>query len=715
MTHLKRGKFLFMTAYALSAGVVALAQSPEDPKAVPAFRGAAIRSMIERVQQKHYQPKALNDTFSVNVWKRFIHTLDPNSDVFLQEDILALEQYKQKIDDELLAGDPAFFEAIYAIYSKRIREVEADFRELIAKPFTFDKKETVKHIRKEEPFSATKAERRELWRKLLTWHVLKNYMDIAVAADSSALAQGFNPTTEAKARGKVKKYFDDAFRKMQTPAGEAERFDFFLNTVAIEFDAHTAFTGPQDRSFAEMLNKRYFGLGIELEIKDGEYYIKRMLPGGPAYMSGAVKESDHIISIGDAKGNMQPISGIPNNAVVNMIRGEKGTDVKLELRQPGEQARTVVVKRQEIVDTENKAKSVVIEKNGKRFGLIRLNDFYIDPTGNQKGAATDVFRELTRLRQEEVDGIIFDLRGNPGGSLDEVVRIAGNFIAKPAVSWLKGRNRLNRYGVDNEQAMYNGPLAVMVDENSASASEIFAAAIQDYKRGLIVGTTTTFGKGTAQQMLNLGKMGDSAKGISPVRYGSIRITMDKFYRSSGGSTQLRGVSSDIVLQSRMNPQSVMEKDYPSVMPYDSVGVPAVVPSPVYSDYQKVIRNAQARIASNAAFTGVEAANSRLQELAKQPAALDLETYKQQYKEYYGLIKKIQSLRELPAGERMQVALSTDREINPALRNDAERTKVNKDWLERLSKDAYIAETIHILEDMIAYPAPVAPQASAKTN
>ncbi|WP_109698514.1 carboxy terminal-processing peptidase [Chitinophaga deserti] len=705
MKQFKRGKPLLMTAYALLASVGAIAQSPEDPKAIPAFRSAAIRSMLDRVQQKHYQPRALNDTFSINVWKRYIHTLDPNSDVFLQEDIKLLEQYRTQIDDQLLKADPAFFEAILQIYAKRIAEVEADYNALIAQPFTFSKKETVKHIRKEEPFSATKGERKELWRKLLTWHVLKNYMDIAVAADSNALAKGFSTETEVKARGKVKKYFDEAFRVLRTQRGVAEKFDLYLNAVALEFDAHTGFSGPQDRALTEMLNKRYFGLGIELEIKDGEFYVKRLLPGGPAYMSGLIKESDHILSIGDEKGRLQPVSGISNSAVVNMIRGEKGSTVKMELQQPGEQARTVTVKREEIVDTENKAKSVVIEKDGKKFGLIRLNDFYIDATGKKGGAANDVFRELSRLRQEEVEGLIIDLRGNPGGSLDEVVRMCGYFIPKSAISWLKGRTVLNRYGVNNEEVMYTGPLTVMVDEHSASASEIFAAAIQDYRRGLIIGTATTFGKGTAQQMQNLGKMGDTAKGIQNVRYGTLRLTMDKFYRASGASTQLKGVSSDIVLQTAMYTQSVMEKDYPSVMPYDSVAVPAITPAIPIIEYETVIRKAKARIANSPVFTSVEAASHRLREQLAKPAALDLDTYKEQHRQWYGEVKKIQSLRELPAGQRLQVVLSTDREINPAFRNDAEREKVNKDWLERISKDVYIAETVTILEDMIANPAP----------
>ncbi|WP_295117395.1 carboxy terminal-processing peptidase [uncultured Chitinophaga sp.] len=706
MNKLKRGKYLLMTAYALSAGFYAAAQSPEDPKAVPAYRGAVISSMMDRIEQKHLYPKPVDDTFSANVWKRFLSTLDPNSDILLQEDVDMLAAYKTQIDDQLRAGKPDFFEAAWNVYRKRLMEAEVDYKELIAHPFSFDKKETVKHIRKEEAFSVDKAARKELWRKLLKYYVLRNYMEISIAADSDALAKSFNRETEVKARAKVKKYYDDIFHDAQSKRTADEKFDLFMNVVAMEFDAHTMFTGPKDRTFNEMINKRYFGLGIELENKEGEYYVRRLLPGGPAYMSGVVKESDHILSISNAQGEMMSISGMPNIAVVNMIRGEKGTSVKMQLQQAGEQARTAVVRRDEIIDTENKAKSAVIEKNGKRFGFIRLNDFYFDETGNpMEGSAADISRELTKLRDEEVEGIILDLRSNGGGALNEVVKMCGSFLPGSAISWLRGKTALNRYGTANAQAFYTGPLTVMVDESSASASEIFAAAIQDYKRGLIVGTKTTFGKGTAQQMVNLGKLGDSTRGTEDVRYGSMRLTIEKFYRTSGSSTQLKGVSSDIIMQSRMNWQSVMETDYPSVMSYDSVNVLPYIPVKPTTDFAAVIQKAQARIAANPMYAGVEEANRRLKALTQEPAALDLEGFKAQHRQWYDNTKKIQALRELPADKTLQVMLTTNRNINPLLRNDAERTKVNKDWLQKIAKDVYVAETISILEDMIANPVP----------
>lgn len=269
-----------MTAYALAATVAAMAQSPEDPKAVPAYRKAAMHSMLDRIQKKHYNPKSINDSFSVAVFDRFLHTMDPNGYIFLEADVKLLEKYRLQVDDQLNASDPAFFEAAYEIYRRRTAEAEADYRQLIAGPFRFDKKEQVKHIRKNDPFPASAKDRKELWRKLLKYYVIRNYMDLAVAADSNAVNKPIDPAILAKAETKVKKYYDDFFTQAARQKSGEEKFEAYLNVVAMEFDAHTMYTGPKDRTFTEMLNKRFFGLGIELENRDGEYYVKRLMQGG---------------------------------------------------------------------------------------------------------------------------------------------------------------------------------------------------------------------------------------------------------------------------------------------------------------------------------------------------------------------------------------------------------------------------------------------------
>lgn len=700
----KRGKCLLMTAYALAATVAAVAQSPGDPKAVPAYRKAAISSVMDRIQKKHYHPKAVNDSFSIGVFNRFLNVMDPNSYIFLREDVKLLDKYRTQVDEQLLDGDPAFFEAVYDVYRRRTAEMEADYHQLMAVPFTFNKKEQVKHIRKNEAFPASKKDRKELWRKLLKYYVIRNYMDMAVGADSNAVNRPIDTAVMAKAEAKVKKYYDDFFANAQKQRNSEEKFEAFMNVVAMEFDAHTMYTGPKDRTFNEMLNKRFFGLGIELENRDGEYYVKRLMQGGTAYSSGQIKENDRIVAIADAAGEMLTISGLPNNEVVGMIRGEKGTSVKMKVQQMGEQARTVVVKRDEVIDTENKAKSAVIDRNGKRYGYIRFTDFYMDASGDKaKGVAGDVGRELMRLRDEEIEGLIIDLRSNGGGALDEVVRMSNYFLPKGGISYLRGKETFNQYAGTADVAFYTGPLTVMVDESSASASEIFAAAVQDYGRGLVVGTKTTFGKGTAQQNLNIGRMGDSTKGTKAERYGSIRLTMEKFYRANGTSTQLKGVSSDIVFQSRMSIQSVMETDYPNILPCDTVALPPVARVTPETNFALVIEKAQARIAANPLFAQVENINRNMKASLEQPAVLDLAGFRKHYQQWNGGTKQIQALRQLPAGKKLNVALTTDRNINPALRNDADRIRMNKDWVERIANDVYVEETISILEDMLANP------------
>lgn len=697
----KKGKRLLVTAYALTSAIVAFAQSPEDPKSVPAFRKAAVQAMLNRIQKKHYHPKPLNDSFSISVFDRFLYAIDPNANILLQDDIKVLNKHRTLIDDQLKTADLAFFEAAYYIYCQRLREVENDYRKLIAADMSFDQKEMVKAYRKNDAFPANSEERRELWRKLLKFYIIRNYMDMAVAADSNALNRPIDSTILGNAKDKVSKFYNEFFASATRKNFEDDKFYAYMNTIAMEFDAHTMFTGPKDRTFSEMLNKRFFGIGVELENREGDYYVRRMVAGGTAKASGEVKDNDRILAIATENGEFQNISGMQLNDVVTMIRGEKGTSLKMKLQQPGEQARIVTLKRDEIIDVENKAKSAVIERIGKRHGYIRFKDFYFDAGGDQtKGVAGDVARELYRLRQEEIETLVIDLRGNGGGALAEVVRMCSYFLPPGPISYLKGREAGNVYSSGTDGFRFTGPLVVLVDEASGSASEIFSAAIQDYGRGLIVGTKSTFGKGTAQQPMNLGKLGDESRGIPSQHFGNLRLTMEKFYRASGMSTQLKGVSSDIVFQSRMSNNSVMEIDIPNYLPFDTLGVPPLKRLDSEINFAEVIHKANARIAANPAFAEIE---SRLLEIKKRleyPVSLDMDGFRNYYKEIYRNTKRVQELRTLPESKRLKMVLTTDRNISPELRNDAESLRLNKHWLEEISQDIYVEETISILEDMM---------------
>jgi carboxyl-terminal processing protease len=706
MNAFKKGKCLLFTVCAVSAVFSASAQSPENPKEVPAYRNAVITSAIDKVKKTHFNPKPIDDVYSAAVWNQFIHTLDPNSYFFLKEDITRLAVYKLQIDDQLNTGSSTFFDTAYAIYSQRVAEASLLCKKVLSVPFDFSKKEVVMGWRKELPFPENKPERDELWRKLLKYYTLRHYVEMLAAKGDTAMKQTkVDREIAAKAQEKVRKYYDDFFRQAATQKSAEEKFNQYVMVALMEIDPHTVYAGPKDRAFNEMLNKRYFGLGLELGTKESDYYVKRLLPGGTAFKSGAVKENDNIIAIADSKGEMVTVSGLPASEVTGMIRGEKGTSVKMTLQQPGEQARIVTVKRDEVIDMENRAKGAVIEKDGKRFGYIYLPMFYLDPTGNKiNGASNDVAREVEKLKEAEVDGIIMDLRGNGGGALDEVVRMGASFMPAGPMTWLRAKDVMNRYTSPDVTPLYDGPLTVLVDENSASASEIFAAAMQDYGRAIIVGTASTYGKGTAQMNVNIGKLGDSDKGIPDVSYGSMRLTVEKFYRINGTSTQLKGVVPDVVLQDKMNWQSFIEKNYSSALAFDSLQLPPFVRPALTFNYNAVVEKARLRVSKNPSYAMITENTLRLKTLTEQQVALDLVSFTAQSQQADNYQKVIQQAKELKERHQLNVALAVYRSVNPVLQQAEANKTSNKDWLQKIGKDIYIAETIAVLEDMITHPA-----------
>jgi len=669
-----------------------------------AYRSAVAKATFRKISKEHFGPKPVNDVYSAAVWKQLFQTLDPNSNLFLQGDINKLAVYKNQVDDEVNAGSTAFFEATYAIYSQRVTEAEALCMKILQQPFDVQKKETVMAWRKDQPFPASEAAREDLWRKLLKYYTLRHYMEMEKAAGNTVKGKkGVDAALEAKAREKVRNWYAEYFRKATGKNAANDKFAQYMEVAVAEIDPHTAYTAPEDKTFNDMLTKKYCGIGVELATKESDFYIKRMMRGGAAYKSGLVKENDIIVAIADAKGALKPVSGWESNQVSSMIRGDKGTSVTMKLQQPGEAARTVTLKRDELVDMENRAKSALIEKDGKTFGYIYLPLFYVDPNGQMlSGAAMDVFRELAKLKEYEVDGIIMDLRGNGGGALDEVVRMSGCFMPTGPVTMLKSKDSVKSYISPAIPTTFEGPLAVMVDEGSASASEIFTAAVQDRGRGIVIGTSSTFGKGTAQTVTTMGKMGNPDKGIPDTSYGSIRLTKEKFYRITGMSTQLRGVTPDIILQDRMSLESIMEKDYPSALAYDSIAATTYNRMPFAFNYDVVVKHANDRIRNNPALKDIVAGMRRLKQQREEPVQLNIDVFRESYLATAQLEKNLQQSRELKEGQYLHMQPAEVRSANPAaLKTDPVEAAHNQEWAQKLAKDIYLKETVSVLEDILA--------------
>ena len=494
------------------------------------------------------------------------------------------------------------------------------------------------------------------------------------------------------------------YERIKIKLTPVERFNMFVNVITNLMDPHTDFFPPvEKRAFDEQMSGRFYGIGAQLQEQDGNIKIMSLIPGGPAWKSGELMANDIIVKVGQGeKDELVDITGFDVTDAVKLIRGNKGTYVRLTLKKSDGTYKTITLQRDEIVQDETFARSVVVKNGDKKIGVISLPDFYADferPNGAK--CSEDVAKEIIKLKEEKVDGIIMDLRYNGGGSLYEVIQMVGLFIKDGPVVQVKDRDGKIVVMDDKDPGvLYDGPLAVMVNETSASASEIFAAAIQDYKRGVIVGSTSTYGKGTVQRNVPLGKPLDFFSGRS--EFGAVKLTFQKFYRVSGGSTQLKGVSSDVVLPDPYDYIKIREKDNPSALPWDEI---KKANANLFTGYSDVIQKENERIKSNPSFGLIKSNTDWLGKNLDAPVNLELKKYKEQQEKLKSTVNQNTALAKLSKEMTMDVLKPDyDKFYNNLDKQKGERYKA---WLKGLKSDLYIDETVKIVSDMSNQPNPLA--------
>src|SRR6185312_15664909 len=540
-----------------------------------------LHNVGEYLEQIHYSPKPIDDKFSAEVFDKYIKEVDDYKDVFLQSDVDQLRrQYGSEIDDEILGGTIKFVPAVSEVYKKRLAETQAMYRDILSKPFDFTKDEDFNQNYDEIKFPRNDADRREAWRKRLKYLTLERYSDLLDQQEANKNKQGFvaksNEDLEKDARGMTLKVMDRLYERLTVKETEDDRFNAFVQTIVQSMDPHTDYFPPvEKRYFDEQMSGHFFGIGASLGYGDGNIKITSLVTGSPAWKSGQVGVGDIIQKV--AQGNQEPVdmTGYFTEDAVKVIRGSKGTEVRLWLKKPDGTVKVVPLIRDEIVQDElTFARSAIVSTPKGKIGYIYLPEFYAD-FDNPKGSrcSIDVAREILKLKEQKVDGIVLDLRDNGGGSLYDVVQMAGYFVEQGPIVQVRDRDGRPQILPDHDKTvLYDGPFAVMVNELSASASEIFAAAIQDYHRGVIIGSTSTYGKGTVQRPIGIDKSLGFMDANSDL--GTLKVTLQKFYRISGGSTQLRGVASDIVLPD-IYPDiyeysKIREKDNPDALPWDEI-------------------------------------------------------------------------------------------------------------------------------------------------
>lgn len=661
-----------------------------------------LRSVATLLKEKHYSPKNINDAYSKVVFKKFLEDLDPDKNIFTQADINALKKFETSIDDEINGGQIGFFNAVNDMYQKRLPEVIALYKEILSQPFDFNTNEKVVLDQEQLKYASNEAERKDAWRKRLKYLALERYADLIDQREANKKkdsAYKSDAELEKDARARVLKIMDRNFDRLKVKFTEDERFSMYINAISESMDPYTSYFAPvEKRAFDEQMSGRFYGIGAQLREEDGVIKVVSLVTGSPAWKSGEIQLNDVFLKVAQGSGEAVDLAGFAVEDAVKLIRGNKGTEVKLTIKKSDGSTKVVSLVRDEIIQDETYARSAIVNQSGNKIGYIYLPEFYADfekPDGNR--CSMDVAAEIVKLKAEKVDGIILDLRNNGGGFLYEVVNMVGLFIKDGPVVQVRDRDGKKSVLEDKDPSVwYDGPFVVMVNELSASASEIFAAAIQDYKRGLIVGSSSTYGKGTVQRSIPFGRPVDFLTGATDL--GALKLTLQKYYRVNGGSTQLKGVVPDVVIPDMYQYLKIREKDNANALPWDEIQKSGYQTWNSGIDYEAVKRAASERVGSSATFSGIQKNAEWLNKNADKQYELNLAKYREKQKQIKAVVKENDTLAKL--GKELDVT-SLEADKKKFFNND-DKAKAERyqQWLKSLKTDIYIDEATKVVSDMI---------------
>jgi len=675
----------------------------------PADDGKKYKVLLELINQllsvHHFQPKDVNDGFSKIFYDFYVKRMDVSKRYLLQQDVDQLDKYKSLIDDQLRTGSYEFFEATNTIVETRNKEAQVYYKEILAKPFDFEKDDSFELDPEKRAYARTQEELREIWYKLLKYEVMTK---VATSLDVQDGYKNNKDTThkvktfteiEQEARDKVKQSYDEFFHRLDK-VDKVDRLYGYVNSFVSCFDPHTEYFPPKEKAnFDIAMSGRLEGIGATLQ-SDPNGYIKvvEIVPGSASWKQGQLKAGDVILKVAQQEKEPVDIVDMRLDDAVQLIRGPKGTLVKLTIKKPDASIVVIPIVRDVVIIEETYAKSAVItDKKGKmKYGYIFLPKFYKDFNSNTgPDCAVDIKNEINKLKEDGVEGIILDLRNNGGGSLPSVIKMGGLFVKKGPIVQVKARNAPSQVQHDFDPAVeFSGPLVIMVNTGSASASEILAAAMQDFHRAVIVGSTT-YGKGTVQQFMDIDEMLPSSfNDVKPL--GSFKVTTQKFYRINGGTTQLKGVVPDIILPDYYSYLDVGEKDLDFALPFDTI------PRATYDFWslsqeklEKIKQKANERINENKNFKLID----EYAQLSKKRS--DSTVYTLNLTKYRSRVAWEKELNKKYDVQKSKTGLEfiPDKADKLVFDSDTIKNAKFKNWSESLSKDIYIEECTNILKDI----------------
>ena len=523
----------------------------------------------------HYDPIQINDAYSKLVFDLFIKRIDPNKRFLLQDDITMLSIHKFTIDDDVEKGEFDFVNQTFAIYHQRINEISQFIPSLFETEFDFKENITIQTDPDKRKVMQTKEELKHYWKKLVTYQVLTEYVNFKQAAitKNERITAKFDSELENKSREKIKQELNQSFKRLKSETFEDFQ-NIYFDTLINVFDTHTNYYPAEKKEdFDINISGKLEGIGAVLREEDGLIKVVRIVPGSASWKEGNLKAEDAILKVAQEKSSeWTSIVGARVRDAVKLIRGKKGTIVRLHVKHPTGEIEEIRIVRDIVVIEETYSKHLIIQDNlyQNKIGYINLPKFYRDFKNIAgRNTTTDVRNAIEDLNQYSIDAMILDLRNNEGGALIDAVYTAGLFIEKGPIVQVQDSKSKKRILSDSDSTVnYDGPLVILINNYSASASEILAAALQDYSRAVIVGTDS-FGKGTVQTFINLDQL-NPAKTALFKPLGSIKLTIQKFYRINGGSTQEKGVSPDIYLPSKSTHLKVGERYLDNPLGWDTI-------------------------------------------------------------------------------------------------------------------------------------------------
>ena len=660
-----------------------------------------MKAVNASLQGAHYDPAVINDEFSEKAFKLYLKNLDANKRLLSKSDMKQLDKFEKEIDDEIKNGTYNLFNASIKLVNKQTTLTEQFFEDILAQPFDFNINEEV-DFDEEIPYAKNDKELKDRWRKYLKYSVLTKLYNDQLAQEKAEEKSDtvFTPkpfdTLEYKARKSVLKTHRDYYSRLKR-LERKDRLSMYINSITGVYDPHTNYFPPADKeNFDIQMSGQLEGIGAQLQEKDGYIKITNIIPGGPSSLQGDLQANDLILKVKQEGGEAVNIVDWRIDDAVKIIRGKKGTKVTLTVRKPDGAEQDITITRDVVILEETYAKSLLLnDKDNVKTGYIYLPSFYAD-FRNPRGRFSwkDVKAEVEKLKTAGVKGIILDLRSNGGGSLDDVVKMGGLFIDEGPIVQVKEKGRKPQVLADRYAgAEWDGALVIMINEFSASASEIMAAAMQDYGRAVIVGSSSSHGKGTVQRFLNLNQ---TIRNKNIPDLGSIKLTIQKFYRINGDATQLKGVSSDILLPDNYMYIKTGEKEQDYPMAWDQIES-ASYDSKSYQVKKSVFETSNARVQSNETFKLIEE-NARRWEKQRESRKypLSIAKYALQEEKQKAEGEKFEILNKLEISGFEVSNIPSDLE---KIKTEESRMKINKDWIKSINKDPYVYESLQIIEDL----------------